>query len=111
MSQSYVFNFQTVVKISQKSLPGLQKSAETGILQQFINELHKDDILLQLNCLELLSDLATVEHGLAYLDQQGVVSKLESMLQSSQSDPLAGFLTPGSIDLPKILNFSDHLLL
>ena len=68
---------------------------EKGIFQQFTNELYKDDILLQLNCLELLSDLAVTEHGLLYLDQEGIVGKLETMMQSTENDPLAGFLVPG----------------
>ena len=60
-----------------------------------MNELHKDDILLQLNCLELLSDLAITEHGLLYLDQEGIVGKLETLMQTTENDPLASFLIPG----------------
>ena len=83
--------------ISSQSMSGLLSCSESGLLQQFINELHRDDILVQLNCLELLSDLALVEHGLAYLDQQGVLATLENMMKSSESDPLAGFLIPGTV--------------
>ncbi|XP_045203324.2 26S proteasome non-ATPase regulatory subunit 5-like [Mercenaria mercenaria] len=89
--------YEVIVTISSQSISGLHSCSESGLLQQFLNELHRDDILVQLNCLELLSDLALVEHGLTYLDQQGVLATLENMMRSSESDPLAGFLVPGLI--------------
>ena len=64
-----------------------------------MNELHRDDILLQLNCLELLSDLAVTEHGLLYLDQEGIIGKLETLMHSTEDDPLASFLIPGESEL------------
>ncbi|XP_052788108.1 26S proteasome non-ATPase regulatory subunit 5-like [Mya arenaria] len=87
--------YETIVAICRQSDMGLQRSSESGLVQHFLNELHKDDILVQLNCLELLSDLATTEHGLLYLDGRGVMSSLETMMTNVQSDPLATFLVPG----------------
>ena len=88
-------NLQVLIRICALWQTGLLFVAEKGLLQQFLNELHKDDILLQLNCLELLSDLAVTEHGLLYLDQEGVVGKLETLMQMTENDPLASFLIPG----------------
>ena len=86
---------QVLIRICATSPTGLLFVVEDGMLQQFVNELYKDDILLQLNCLELLSDLAITEHGLLYLDQEGIVGKLETMMQLTENDPVASFLVPG----------------
>ena len=103
-----VFNYlnsQVLIRICAHWPTGLLFVAEKGLLQQFLNELHKDDILLQLNCLELLSDLAVTEHGLLYLDQEGVVGKLETLMQMTENDPLASFLIPGKYKSYKIYCF------
>ncbi|KAK3581903.1 hypothetical protein CHS0354_024215 [Potamilus streckersoni] len=87
--------YEVIIEISKASIIGLQRSSEVGLLIQVVNELQKDDILVQLNCLEYLSDLALTDHGLLYLDQQGVVGTLGRMMSTIESDPLAGFLIPG----------------
>lgn len=78
------------------SISALEHTAQSGLLQQLLNEIYKDDILVQLNAIELLSELAMKEHGLTYLDEQGIVGKLESMMGSIESDPMAGLLLPGT---------------
>lgn len=86
-----------VVDISRASPIGLQRSAEAGYIQQLVNEVHKDDILVQLNCLELLSDLAQEQHGIVFLDEQGIVGRMEDMMSTVESDPMGGFLLPGAL--------------
>ena len=84
-----------MTRIMCHSPEGLSSCSRSGFLQQLINEVYRDDLLTQLNSLELLKDLALTPHGLAYLDEQGVVGKLQELLVTAQSDPLAGFLMPG----------------
>ena len=84
-----------MVNISKTSESALQKTNQAGLLQQLLNEVHKVDILAQLNCLELLSDLGMVEHGIVFLDQSGVIKQLETRLAESASDPMGGLLLPG----------------
>ena len=86
-----------LVNISKISESALQKTHETGLLQQLLNEIHKEDILTQLNCLELLSDLTLVEHGLIFLDRAGVIKQLEILMSTGATDPLAGLLLPGRL--------------
>ncbi|XP_076455116.1 26S proteasome non-ATPase regulatory subunit 5-like [Babylonia areolata] len=87
--------YQLVVELSTISPEALEMSQRSGLLQKLVNEMHKDDILLQLNCLELLSDLARSNHGLTFLDTQGVVKKLEEMMSTAQSSSVGAFLLPG----------------
>ena len=86
-----------IVDMSCVSTMAMEKCAEAGVLQQLVSEMRKDDILVQLNCLEMLSDLAQEEHGLAYLDKQGVVRRFEDMMSELQANPLATFLLPGDV--------------
>ncbi|XP_060078581.1 26S proteasome non-ATPase regulatory subunit 5-like [Ylistrum balloti] len=89
--------YELLVKICQLSVVALEYTHESGMLQQLLNEVHKDDILLQLNCIELLSDLAMSEHCLVFLDQQGIIRRLDDMIASVDTDPMAGLLLPGLI--------------
>ena len=46
--------------------------------------------------LELLKDLALVDHGIVFLEQEGIIDRLEEMLRRVDSDPLISFLLPGT---------------
>ncbi|KAK3088084.1 hypothetical protein FSP39_014467 [Pinctada imbricata] len=87
--------YETLINVAKQSLAALEQTHHSGLIQQLLNEVHKDDILVQLNTIELLSDLTMCDHGLVYLDQQGIVGKLESMMQNLDTDPMAGLLLPG----------------
>jgi len=68
-----------------------------GLLQRLFNDLHKNDVLIQLNCVDMLSKMAISLHGLQYLERQGVVHTLEGMMEGVDSDPMMHFLLPGTI--------------
>lgn len=88
-----------LIQICKLSLAALENTHHSGLLQQLLNEVHKDDILVQLNAIEMLSDLTMVDHGLVYLDQQGIVGRLESMMGELDSHPLGNLLLPGKKNL------------
>ena len=85
--------------MAKQSPDNLQLTISSGLLTQLTNEIYKDDILVQLNCLEMLAQLASALHCLQYLDQQSIISKLEKMLSDVHSDPMATFLLPGELKL------------
>uniref|UniRef100_A0A2C9M3U2 Uncharacterized protein n=1 Tax=Biomphalaria glabrata TaxID=6526 RepID=A0A2C9M3U2_BIOGL len=45
----------------------------------------------------MVSDLALSPHGLIFLDQQGVLSRLEEMMVGLNNNPMMGLLLPGFI--------------
>lgn len=90
--------FQLVVELSLMSPQALDASSHCGLLLKLVNEIYTDDILLQLNCLELLSDLAQSAHGLDFLNQQGVITKLEEMMMHAESLPMGAYLLPGTFE-------------
>lgn len=87
--------YEVVVDIAKSSHKGLEASATSGFLNSLISVLEHDDVLLQLNALELLTDLAMNEEGLNYLEQRDVLKKLGEKISRASEDPLSGLLVPG----------------
>ncbi|KAH9508024.1 26S proteasome non-ATPase regulatory subunit 5 [Bulinus truncatus] len=87
--------YQIAIDLSKSSQAALEASASSGLLQQLINEAQSNDILVQLNAIELVSDLAQSPHGLLFLDQHGIVSQLEQMMVGLTDNPMMGILLPG----------------
>ncbi|XP_023225039.1 26S proteasome non-ATPase regulatory subunit 5-like [Centruroides sculpturatus] len=94
-------------------------------LEQLTSEIYKDDMLLLLNCVELLTNLVLVEHGLVCLQQYGLLDKLQELLTRSLEDSLGSFILPGLLkffgnlghsqpkklfkELPKVVNIIFNL--
>lgn len=83
------------MNIARDSKDSLQSLVQSGLIFSLISELDNDDVLLKLNVLELLSDLGTSEHGLSFLDIQGVIQKISLTLTTVNEDPLANLILPG----------------
>lgn len=69
----------------------------TGIFLKLIKELEQDDVLVQLNCLEMLTKFLQNHNGVEYLQQQEVMKKLHILLTSIEPDTLTSLLIPGNI--------------
>ncbi|XP_055897800.1 26S proteasome non-ATPase regulatory subunit 5-like [Biomphalaria glabrata] len=89
--------YQIVIDLSKAYPSALEASVATGLIQQIVNEVQSEDILVQLNAIEMVSDLALSPHGLIFLDQQGVLSRLEEMMVGLNNNPMMGLLLPGFI--------------
>merc|ERR1719412_2457591 len=74
-----------------------QRVASAGFLQRLCQEVLVDDILVQLNAIEILSDFAESKHGLIYLENKGVLKDMDNLLSRSSSSPMANYLLPGFI--------------
>ena len=59
--------------------------------------MNTDDILIQLNAIEMLANLVTSQHALQFLDEQGVMGRLENLLKGAQTDPSQDFLIPSIV--------------
>ncbi|XP_012062164.1 PREDICTED: 26S proteasome non-ATPase regulatory subunit 5 [Atta cephalotes] len=87
--------YEVIVDIAKTSQEALEVSAQSGFLNSLINILENEDILLQLNALEILTQLAVFEEGLSYLEQQEVLSKLVQKISQVNENPLSNLLIPG----------------
>ena len=95
------------VRVAAQSEQALQAVAGTGLLQILVSTalqlygqqqglqveaLQKDDLLLHLTTLELLSTLAVAPHGHKWLESNGVLPSLAAMLQDSSDLLLPGLV-------------------
>ena len=72
--------------------------------------LHSDDVLVQLNALEILSQIATSgQKGLNFLQEKGIISWIGDTLAKSDSDPLVSFLLPGCVKFFGVLCASNPM--
>ncbi|GAB6021993.1 26S proteasome non-ATPase regulatory subunit 5 [Chamberlinius hualienensis] len=97
---------EVVVSICKRSPKLLEKCVALSLLNKLIVDVDSNDVLVQLNAIEMLSDLATVSHGLQHLESVGVVRKLDVMLDKPADDIEARLLLPG---LFKFFGHVGHL--
>ena len=71
--------------------------SSSGFLNQLVNELSGDDILVKLNCIELLTQLLDSDEGTGFLETNEVLDKLHSLLVSARQDPLGEVVIPGKL--------------
>lgn len=89
--------FELCVKVATASDGGYERCVERGVFASMITDLDLDDVLLQLNCIELLGQLAESSKGFRYLTETGVVTKLANMLTQWPLNPLLSFVIPGVV--------------
>ncbi|KAB7502728.1 26S proteasome non-ATPase regulatory subunit 5 [Armadillidium nasatum] len=95
MSDSCRFHvYDLAVQVCLLSDDSLQLMLSSGVLNQLLNEVSGGDILVQLNALELLAQMAAHPRGLNYLKMDGIVSKLSYLLSTAKTDQMAAILLP-----------------
>lgn len=87
--------YEIVVDVAKSSKEGLEASAQSGFLNSLFDVLENEDILLQINALEILTELALTEEGLNYLEQQEVIRKFVQKITQANENPLSNLLIPG----------------
>ncbi|CAK9812771.1 26S proteasome non-ATPase regulatory subunit 5 [Anthophora quadrimaculata] len=87
--------YEVVVDVAKSSKEGLEASVQTGFLSSLISILDNEDILLQVNALEILTELAITEDGLRYLEQRGVLRHLVQKIDEADENPWFSLFVPG----------------
>lgn len=96
--------YELMVLIQALSERAFKSSRNSGVLEKLTKELDGDDILLRLNCVELLTQLAdSGKNGLTFVEESGIVTRLNNLLISAETDPLM------SLMLPSIIRFFGYL--
>ncbi|KAK6639279.1 hypothetical protein RUM43_007551 [Polyplax serrata] len=90
--------YELIVALSKFSPENLEKGISSGLMEDLVSEVFSSDVLIQLNALEILGNLATSNHGINYLSEKKVIQYLISKLQKIQTEPLAPILLPGLIE-------------
>jgi 26S proteasome non-ATPase regulatory subunit 5 len=88
--------FGMFIEIQKQSAEAFETCKRAGIFEKLLHELEGDDILVQMNCFELLTNMASSsERGLLYLEEHGVMTKLHDMLLNVEGNPLMNLAIPG----------------
>ncbi|XP_011314087.1 26S proteasome non-ATPase regulatory subunit 5 [Fopius arisanus] len=87
--------YEVIVDIAKSSPEGLEASANSGFLASLLQILDSDDVLLQLNTLEALTELASTQEGLNYLEERSVLKKLANQIREANENVLSRVLIPG----------------
>lgn len=85
--------YELGVKLSQHSAAMHEKYQ--FILDKLIDDLNTDDVLLQVTTLNFTSEVASIEHGYIYLENQGVFEKVLQQISSLDKNPYKTMLIPG----------------
>lgn len=93
--------YEISVKLSQTSAE-VHSSVEF-VLETIIGDLESEDILLLLNVLDLLADVALSDHGHIYLENKGVFAKVLRQVGQLESSSFKTILVPG------YLKFFGHI--
>lgn len=90
--------YELMVLIQALSERAFKSSRNTGVLEKLTKELDGDDILLRLNCVELVTQLAdSGKNGLMFVEESGIVTRLNNLLISAETDPLMSLMLPSKI--------------
>lgn len=90
--------YELMVLIQALSERAFKSSRNSGVLEKLTKELDGDDILLRLNCVELLTQLAdSGKNGLMFVEESGIVTRLNNLLISAETDPLMSLMLPSKI--------------
>lgn len=90
--------YELMVLIQALSERAFKSSRNSGVLEKLTKELDGDDILLRLNCIELLTQLAdSGKNGLMFVEESGIVTRLNNLLISAETDPLMSLMLPSKI--------------
>ena len=88
--------YDLFTEIAMSSSGAFKNVCGTGVLTQVTNELEDRDILLKLNCLEVLIRLLASPEGYHFIEESDVVKKLHDVLHTRNADPLASIVVPGT---------------
>lgn len=87
--------YELAVKVSQLGSDAFEFIASTGLLMDLVGELESNDVLVKLNCFEMLTGLMQYSQGMTLLVKCDVVKKLHTVLATVDQDAFASLLVPG----------------
>ena len=95
--------YELMVSIQALSERAFKSCRNSGVLEKLMTELDGDDILLRLNCIELLTQLAdSGKNGLMFVEESGIVTRLNNLLVSAETDPLMSLMLPSKFFLLRV---------
>ena len=91
--------YDLVVRLSLSNEESFEFAVSTRLLHRILEELKSGDALVQMNVVELVLQLLEGRRGAQFLESQGVVDTMHSLLQSVQNNPLGSIIIPSTLAL------------
>ena len=86
--------FISIQALSEEAHVACKRSS---VLDKLLAEFDGDNILLRMNCIELLTRLVVSgRNGRVFLEERDMMTKLKNLLMSAESDPLSSLMIPGT---------------
>jgi hypothetical protein len=86
-----------MIRISSISDHAFELCETTGLLHEFLSELKSDDLLVKINAIELLNEVAATPAGLGFLEKANLVDGIASILDNEDEGDAAVVLVKCSI--------------
>lgn len=101
--------YELIVIIQALSDRALECCKRSGVLERLTKELDGDDVLLRLNCVELLTQMAdSGKNGLMFVEESGITTRLNNMLLSAEADPLMSLMLPSKNTITLCSSDTSH---
>ncbi|XP_046844074.1 26S proteasome non-ATPase regulatory subunit 5-like isoform X2 [Xenia sp. Carnegie-2017] len=85
--------FELFVKIFEVNQDSFEKFQ--AIFNSFVAKINSNDVLLQMNCIEMLTDLIIInDTAFQFAEETGVSQKLYDLFQNQESNPHVALLVP-----------------
>ena len=88
--------YDLVVRVSLSNEASFQFALSTGLLEEMVSELRCEDVLVQMNCVELVVQMMEGKGGAEFLETQRVLDTMHSLLLSAQSDAMGSIIVPST---------------
>ena len=98
--------YDLVVRLSLSNDESFEFAVSTRLLHRMVEELQSGDVLVQMNSVELVLSLLNGKQGARFLESQGVVGTMHSLLLSVQNDPLGSIIVPSTLALSYLLVYT-----
>ncbi|XP_026476286.1 26S proteasome non-ATPase regulatory subunit 5-like [Ctenocephalides felis] len=87
--------YEILIQLATKSKDNFNKIESTSFLAKMLSELDLKDELVQLNVIELLTQLAMSDHGFNYLENKGIFKHFAVQVENIDQNPLSPLILPG----------------
>ncbi|KAI8642743.1 proteasome non-ATPase 26S subunit-domain-containing protein [Parasitella parasitica] len=74
--------YDLIIKVAAYSDSTFEACDSTGLLSVFIKELQSDDLLVKINAIELLNEIATTSAGLSFLEKANLLGTITTILDN-----------------------------
>ncbi|KAJ8663739.1 hypothetical protein O0I10_000012 [Lichtheimia ornata] len=78
--------YDLIIRVAGSSDDAFRLAESSGFLGPILDEVNSDDILVQLNAIEMLKEVAITPCGLDFLERSGVLQTLASQIGNSETN-------------------------